>query len=85
MVIHEAFHDLNISENDYVKLTFPDYDPFRNKETQKLLLCEATSNEGSIMTNAKAKTAWDAFVKKPAEIGSLFLEEILFQLEELIF
>ena len=26
-VIHDAYHELNISENGYVKLTFPDYGP----------------------------------------------------------
>ena len=85
MVIHDAFHELNISENAYVKLKYPDYGPFQNKSTQKFLLAEATNDNGSIMTNTEGKAAWDAFVKKPAEIGSLFLEEILFRLEELIF
>ena len=85
IVIHEVFHELNLSENYYVKMTYLDYGPFRNKATQKLILCEATNNDGSIMTDAKAKVAWAAFVKKPAEIGPLFLEEILFWLEELIF
>ena len=78
MVIHEAFYDLNISENDYVNLTYLDYGLFRNKATQKLLLCEATNDDGSIMTDAKGKAAWDAFVKKPNEINPLFLDEILF-------
>ena len=27
-VIHDVYHELNISKNDYVKLTFPDYGPF---------------------------------------------------------
>ena len=84
-VIHEAYHELNISENDYVKLTFPDYGPFQNKKTQKKLLAATTKVDGLAMTAIKGTSAWDAFVKKPAEINPLFMEEILFRLEILIF
>ena len=28
MVIHEVYHELNISKNAYVKLTYPEYGPF---------------------------------------------------------
>ena len=84
-VIHDAYHGLNISENNYVKLTFPDYGPFRNKKTQKKLLAVATNDDGSATTVDESKAAWDALVKKPDEINPLFIEEILFRLEELIF
>ena len=36
------------------------------------------------MTAIEGQVAWDALVKKPKEINPLFMEEILFQLEELI-
>ena len=84
-VIHDAFHALNISAGDYVKITFPDYSPFQNKKTQKKLLAAATNADELAMTNAKIKAAWTALVKKPAEINPLFMKEILFRLEELIF
>ena len=89
MVIHEVFQELNISETEDVKIKYtkenPDYGPFRDKATQKLILCEASEDDGSLMADAEGKAAWDAFVKKPAEIGPMFLEEIFFRLEELIF
>ena len=56
-VIHEAYHELNISENDYVKLTFPGYGPFRNKKTQKKLLAAATKADGSAMTAIEGQVA----------------------------
>ena len=84
-VIHNAYQELNISKNDYVKLTFPDYGPFQNKKTQKKLLVVATKIDGSAMTAIEGKVAWDAMVKKPDEINPLFIEEIIFRLEELIF
>ena len=37
------------------------------------------------MTTIDGKAAWDTLVKKPDKINPLFIEEILFQLEELIF
>ena len=68
-----------------LRLIFGDYSPFQNKSTQKKLLVETTKIDSSIMTNAERKAALDAFVKKPNEINPLFLKEILFRLEELIF
>ena len=82
MVIHDVFQELNISETDDVKIKYtaanPDYGPFRDKATQKLILCKASEDDGSLMPDAEGKVAWDAFVKKPAEIGPMFLEEIFF-------
>ena len=77
-VIYDAHHLLNISEGDYVKITFPDYSPFRNKKTQKKLLAVATKADDLAMTAIKGKVAWDALVKKPADINPLFMKEILF-------
>ena len=84
-VIHEAYQEMNISENNYVKLTFPDYSPFRNKKTQKKLLKKATNVDGSAMTVLNGQAAWDTLVKKPDKINPLFIKEILFRLEELVF
>ena len=84
-VIHDAYQELNISENNYVKLTFPDYGPFRNKKTQKKLLVAATKQDGLAMTAIEGNAAWDILVKKPDEINPLSIEEILFRLVELIF
>jgi len=80
--IYDAFNELNISENDYVVLKYPNYAPFQNKATQKKLLAQATKADGSIMNDTKGQAAWDAFVKKPDDINPLFFEEILFRLEE---
>ena len=84
-VIHNAYHELNISENVYVKLALPDYGPFQNKKIQKKLLAEATNADRLAMTAINGKAAWDKLVKKPNEISPLFMKEILFRLEELIF
>ena len=77
-VIYEAFFALNISEEDYVQLTFLNYAPFCNKKTQKKLLAFATKVDGSAMNAVKCKAAWDTLIKKPADMNPLFMEEILF-------
>ena len=61
------------------------YAPFRNKVTQKKLLTFGTKQDGTTMNEMKGQAAWDALVKKPADINPLFLEEIIFRIEELIF
>ena len=71
-VIYNAFFALNISEGDYVKLTWGEYAPFCNKKNKKKLLAFATKADGSDMNAIKSITL-------------LFMEEILFRLEELIF
>ena len=48
-VIYNAFFALNISEGDYVQLTWPEYVPFCNKKTQKKLLTFATKADSSAM------------------------------------
>ena len=82
MVIHEVFTELDISETEDVKIKYTkekqDYGPFRDKATQKLILCEASEDTGALMPDAEGKAAWDAFVKKPSEIGPMFLSEIFF-------
>ena len=65
-----------------VKITFPDYGPFRNKKTQKKLLAVTTKADESAMTDVEGKAAWDALVKKPAGINPLFMEETLFRLKK---
>ena len=79
--------DISKTEDVVIKYTEanPDYGPFRDKATQKELLKIASHADKTPMNNADREAAWKAFVKKPAEIGPLFLTEILFQLEELIF
>ena len=37
------------------------------------------------MNAIEGQAAWDALVKKSADINPLFMEEIIFRLEELIF
>ena len=90
MVINDVYQELNISETDDVVIKYteakPDYGPFRDKATQKELLKIASHATTNVpMNDADGEAAWQAFVKKPAEIGPLFLLEILFRLEELIF
>lgn len=83
--IYDVFHELNISENDVVKLTYPIHHPIRNLATTKKLMAKATNANGTIMNLQDGQAAWDAFVKKPDEINPLLLEEVTFCLEELIF
>ena len=82
--VYDVFHELNISENAYVKLTYPYLLPFRNLATKKKLTAKATNNDGTVMNLVDGQTAWDAFVKTD-EINPLLLEEVMFRLEELIF
>ena len=84
-VIYDAFYELNYTEGKPVKLTWGDYDPFRNKATQKNLLAFNTKHDGTTMNEIEGQAAWDGLVKKPADINPLMLKEILFCLEELIF
>ena len=84
-VIYDAFYDFNITEGKPVKLTWGEYTSFHNKETQKKLLTVGTKLDGTDMTTIEGQAAWDALAKKPADTNPLFLEEILFCLEELIF
>ena len=82
--IYDVFHELNISENDYVKLTYPYHQPFRNLETKKKLTAKAMNDNGTVMNLVDGQAAWDAFVKTDG-INPLLLEEVMFRLEELIF
>ena len=58
---------------------------FFNKATQKKLLAFSTKTDGSDMNAIKGQAAWDALAKRPADINPLFMEEVLFCLEESIF
>ena len=84
-VIYDTFYALNILEGEQVKLIWGEYTPFCNKATQEKLLTFGTKKDGSAMNAIKGQAAWDALAKKPADINPLFLKEILFRLEELIF
>ena len=90
LTIHDVYQELKISENDNVVIKYteanPDYGPFRDKATQKELLKIATNaTTNAPMNDVGGNAAWQAFVKKPNETGPIFLTEILFRLEELIF
>ena len=90
MVLNDVYEELNISETDDVPITYtelnPDYGPFRDKATQKELLKVASDATTNVpMNDVDGEAAWQAFIKNPAKIGPLFLSEILFRLEELIF
>ena len=62
-----------------------EYTPFCNKATQKKLLEFGTKQDGIAMNIIEGQTEWDTLAKKPADINPLFLEKIIFHLEELIF
>ena len=79
-VIRKALEDF-----DNLKLKFGDFTPFRCLATQKQLLQYIQATNGTPLSATDGQTAWDNLIKLPTDLNPLLLEEILFQLEELIF
>ena len=75
--IHAALTDFT-----NLKLVWGDYGPICKKPTQKKLLKMITLSNGIPMAEVVGQSLWDAFLKKPTECNPLFLEEIIFRLEE---
>ena len=74
-----------LDEFNGLKLKLGDYGPFCNKVTQKKLLVIGINPDCAAMNKTAGQAAWDKLMGKPDDINSLMLEEIIFQLEKVIF
>ena len=73
----EEFKDL--------KLKLGSFAPFRCLATQKQLSMYIQAPDRTLLSQPAGQKAWNDLVKSPADLNPLILEEIEFQLEELIF